>query len=81
MNKSTSKAKKNPFSKESPAYQPWEEKNNNELWEEKMSNDWSSLCHYCDSKADYESMLQEMIICKDCVEQYVRQEVLTEIRR
>ena len=45
------------------------------------SNDWSSLCHYCDSKADYESMLQEMIICKDCVEQYVRQEVLTEIRR
>ena len=49
--------------------------------DKQMSNDWSTLCHYCDSKADYESMLQEIIVCKDCVEEYVRQEVLTEIRR
>ena len=46
-----------------------------------IESKWDSLCNYCDGKADYESMLQEIIVCKDCVDEYVRQEVLTEIRR
>ena len=43
--------------------------------------DWDNLCHYCENKADYESMLQEIIVCKHCVDEYVRQEVLTPVRR
>ena len=43
--------------------------------------DWDTLCHYCENKADYESMLQEIIVCKHCVKEYVKQEVLTELNR
>ena len=38
-------------------------------------------CHYCHNEADYESMLQEIIVCKHCVKEYIKQEVLTDIRR
>ena len=47
------------------------------LIEEPLYNE----CHYCHNEADFESMLQEIIVCKHCVEEYVRQEVLTPVRR
>lgn len=34
-------------------------------------------CSYCDNKADYTSLLQEMNVCKYCVKDYIKQEVLT----
>jgi len=38
------------------------------------------MCYYCENEADYQSILQmDMLICKDCVEEYVKQEVLTKI--
>ncbi len=40
-----------------------------------------TMCHYCEEEADYQCMLQDMVICKGCVKEYVRQEVLTCIRR
>ena len=46
-----------------------------------MEDDANGICHYCENKADYESMLQEIIVCKHCVDEYVRQEVLTPVRR
>ena len=44
-------------------------------------SDWNDLCHYCDNKADYYTNHTDLNICKYCVEEYVRQEVLTPVRR
>ena len=46
-----------------------------------LMSDWDDLCHYCENKADYYTNHTDLNICKHCVEEYVRQEVLTDIRR
>ena len=47
------------------------------LIEEPLYNE----CHYCHNEADYYTNHTDLNICKYCVEEYVRQEVLTPIGR
>ena len=44
-----------------------------------------SICHYCDVDGDeehghhYESMVQNITVCEDCIGEYVKQEILEKV--